>query len=167
MSYTGRVWLIPCLLLFTVFPLSGAAVSVIVVESGLHTELPGSESSNLWESGLMNALFDGGHIVSNVPITRSGEEFNQGEFPEELNSELNEALEGGMEYILLAFLDYEGYAEADIPRPTRISLKLFKVRPLKLIIEQQYRGTNFKSPGDVYTMAGNAARMLIPHFEKN
>jgi hypothetical protein len=164
--FAGRIWIGVSFIFFAAFPLSGAAISVIVAETGVREETPVSESSNLWESGLLDGFFDRGHIVSNAPIARLDGKTG-GDFPGELKEDLREALAGGMEFIVLVLLDYEGYSGPDTPRPRRISVRLFQLKPLKLITEQRYRGGDVKSPGEVFDMAKNTAGMILPHLANN
>jgi hypothetical protein len=155
-----RLWIGVSLAFLGAFPLRGAAISVIVAETGLRDDVPASESSGLWESGLLEGLFDQGHIVSNAPIARL--KGNPGkDFPEELRRDLDEALEGGMEFIIVALLDYEGDAGSGASRPQRISVRLFRLRPLQCIAEQRLQAGDIKKPEEVFSMAKNAAGMIL------
>jgi hypothetical protein len=165
MLFIRRIWIGLSLAVLAAFPLSGAAISVIVAETGLGEDIPASESSVLWESGLLDELFDRGHIVSNAPIARL-ESIPAG-FPRELGEDLEEALSGGMEFIILVFLDYGGYSGTDVPRPRNISARLFQLRPLKLVAEQDYRGNDVKSPADVFAMAKKTAGSMLLQLRNN
>jgi hypothetical protein len=160
------LWIGAALVVLGALPLQAAAISVLVAETGLRREVPVSESSGLWESGLLDGFFDQGHIVSNAPIARLEGKAGQ-EFPEELRGDLNEALEGGMEYMVLVLLDYGGYSGAGVPRPRGISIRLFRLRPLQCITEKHYPGGDAKKPEEVLAMAKNTAGILLPHLADN
>jgi hypothetical protein len=142
------------LLFFTVLgrPLSSATLNFLVVETGPVREsssgeglLPVSpvpfESSALWETCLLDVFFEAGHVVSNSPILRlagtgaadfpgrnsAGGEFPGGEFPREIRPELEEAIQGGADYLILVLLFY--HPEAD-PRtkPETVNLRIYSLR---------------------------------------
>jgi hypothetical protein len=166
MIFFRRLWIGVSLAFLSAIPLQGAAISVMVAETGLHGNIPVSESSGLWESGLLDGFFDQGHIVSNAPIARL--EGNPGkDFPEELRRDLNQALEGGMEFVVVVLLDYGGYAGSGAPQPQRISVRLFRLKPLQCITEQHYRGEGIKKPEEILAMARNTAGRILPHLTEN
>jgi hypothetical protein len=144
-------------------PLSAATVSVAVVETGLQEESPRSESSNLWENGLMDVFFDAGHIVSNAPLMRLPGK-PAAPFPEELRDDLAEAAAGGMEFLVLALLEYQETAAPE-SGPRHVSLRLFRIDPLKLIVEQDIRGGDARKAADVYALAKSAARGIATHIK--
>lgn len=78
-----------------------ANVFVRMYETGVAAEDPAIESSSAWEDGLLGALFDSGHIVSNADIVRL-------EVPElpQTGVGLAEALAGGAEYVIDVELEY-------------------------------------------------------------
>jgi hypothetical protein len=145
----------------SVFPVSAATVSFLVVETGI-AEDTAVESSSAWESGLMDVFFDAGHIVSNAPILRLSKEPEK-LFPDEVQGSFNEALEGGADFFVLALLEFQG--PPDNPKPRRISLRLFRTRPYQFIYEEQLNGSPQTVPGEEFTAARNAARAIISRLQ--
>lgn len=85
----------------TLLPVSASMFTVSVVETGIEAEAPSMEASIAWESGLIDALFESGHIVSNFPLLR-------GELPYEIDTSLfTSARDGGSQYLCLAVLEYD------------------------------------------------------------
>jgi hypothetical protein len=158
-------WSLAVLLIavFMVFPLSAATVSFMVIESGLPEESGSSSWSNLWESGLLDVFFDAGHIVSNAPVKRLGIKPRQ-TFPDEAKAEFDEAAAGGVEYFILALLDYPPPAGNEIPRPRNIVLRVFRVSPYRFLHEEQYAGTGAANMGDEFTNIKRSVRGLIAHL---
>lgn len=150
-------------LLFLAASLQAATVSFLVIETGLPAETESSLHSSLWESGLLDVFFEAGHIVSNAPIMRLSRKPAK-VFPDEAKADLDEALEGGAEYFILALLDYAAPAQTDIQKPTNINLRLFKTKPYKLIYEQQYADKSSQTLNDEFTSLKQAVRGLIPHL---
>lgn len=87
--------------LFLVVSAFPATVSVMVVESGLGEDAPPAQASSAWEAAIMDALFEGGQIVSNAPPQRSAElglpDPTYGWGP---------AREGGIGYVVVISLEY-------------------------------------------------------------
>jgi hypothetical protein len=146
-----------------VFPLSAATVSFLVIESGLSEEIGFSSWSRLWENGLLDVFFEEGHIVSNAPIKRLNTT-PQKEFPDEVVAALNEAVEGGFEYFILALLDYPPPAGTEIPHPRNIILRVFKAKSRQLLYEQRYAGTSFQNRNDEFARIKQSIRGLIPYL---
>ncbi|MDR2186129.1 MAG: hypothetical protein LBO80_10785 [Treponema sp.] len=145
-----------------VFPASAATVSFLVVETGI-AEGAAAESSGIWESGLMDAFFDAGHIVSSAPVLRlSGAPDKP--LPGEAEGSFNEALEGGADFFVLALLEFQD--SPDNPKPRRISLRLFSTRPRRFIYEEQLNGGPETVPGEEFAAARNAARAIVSRLQE-
>ena len=140
-------------------PLSASSISVMVVETGKIDPYPVSEFSRLWENGLMNAFFNGGHIVTNVPVIQIPSE-GSGELPEEVQPGFDEARDGGMEFFLLALLDYQGREG----KPEKIRLKLFGFRPLGMLYEEDLSAAPEASPKEIYANAEKVAKRIFPRL---
>ena len=114
-----------------------ANISVLILELGQNRE-PGNQYSILWENGLMDAFFDSGHIVSNSPIIQI-EETPDGDFPAEAERDFGVARAGGMDFFLIALIDYS--------TPT-VSLRLFDIKSAKMVLEQKYVVTTLRNTKD-------------------
>jgi hypothetical protein len=137
-----------------------ATVSFLIVETGLSADAGMNPHSGLWESGLLDVFFEAGHIVSNAPVMRLYGP-PAGDFPEEAQKELDEALEGGVEYFIIALLDYDA---SDSPRPRNISLRVFATNPRKMLYEQRYTDKSSMTLKDEYDNLKKVARSLISHL---
>jgi hypothetical protein len=147
-----------------VIPLPAAMVSFLVIETGL-PESSGSNSwSGLWESGLLDVFFEEGHIVSNAPIKRLGRT-SQNPLPEEVQAEFDEAAAGGADYFILALLDYPPPTGKEIPRPRNAVLRLFRIKPCRLLYEEGYAAGTALNITDEWTAIKQSVRELVPHLE--
>ena len=143
--------------------LFGATVSFLVLETGLEEAQGASRYSSLYESGLLDVFFDAGHIVSNAPILRLPGAPKQA-FPEEAMHDLEEAVEGGMEYFVLAQLDYAVPPGGTIEKPRNVFLRIFRLRPHKLIYEQRYDGKALPTMDDEFLEVRQRAGELTRHL---
>jgi hypothetical protein len=157
-----RTGLLIFLVLIPGLALRASGISLLVIETGRPgAERPG-ESSLLWENGVIDACFDAGHIVTNAPILRL-EKKPAGDIPGEARRELDEAARGGMEYLIIALLDYkrmDGNFALD-----RVSLTLFKTLPYRKIFEQAVSPLRPALPAEEQENARRAALSLISHIE--
>jgi hypothetical protein len=155
------------LAVLAVSPLFSSTLSIMVVETGVSERTPRLDASSLWEGGLMGECFDTGHIVTNAPILRL--ERNQVRvYPEERLLDIREALEGGVEFYILAVLDYDMRPQDDASssRPRSIALRFVQLLPRKTVLfEVQYPGNPDASLAEALQQAKNAARVLLSHFE--
>ena len=130
--------------------LCAANVSVLVIEAGQSGENTANQYSILWENGLMDALFDSGHIVSNSIKIQIGEK-PDGDFPAEAEREFNNAQEGGMDYFLIAIIDYAA---------PLVSLRLFDIKSTKMVFEQKFAVTTFRNIKDESDKIKAAAKAM-------
>jgi hypothetical protein len=91
------------------------------------------ESSSAWESGVLDALFDMGHIVSNTPI----------ETPSsfDIKETLHIARDGGADYVLVAQLNYTAIPDNTSQKraiPAMIHFFLYSVKTDQLIKQAIY-----------------------------
>jgi hypothetical protein len=140
--------------IFTVFPLGAATVSVLVMEAGNPGEQTG-QYSIMWENGLLEVLFETGHIVTNSPRVSLDEEPADG-FPNEAEKEFEGAKEGGMDYFLIAIVDY--------PR-SNVTLRLFKTNSPKMLHEQKYTVTTFRNIKEEYEKIKTAAGAMVVYLK--
>ena len=140
-------------------PLSAYMVSFIVVETGLPLEYPTADASQLWENGVLDVFFEAGHIVSNARIFRLEDAADRNALPESIQTEFNEAVEGGAQFFVLVMLDYFGPVNT-VPRPQEITIRLFGTRPYRLLLEQKYPGSISTPLSDELLAAKDAATRL-------
>jgi len=149
---------IALLLLVLIFPASASMVSFLVVETGLNTETAITQHSSLWEGGLMDVFFEAGHIVTNYPVERMEKKPAQ-DLSGIIRADFYEAAEGGAEYFILAFLEYQNIETTVIP--IGITLKLYKTNPQELIFEQTLPAGTGKTLNEEYQFAINAGRIIV------
>ena len=156
--------LLPVLLFFffVLLPINAFTVSFLVIETGLSLDSPSNQYSGLWESGLLDVFFESGHIVSNAAMMRL-EYKPEGEFPEEAQKDMDEALEGGVDFFIIAVLEFQNHGATDL-RPQSISLRMFRTSPLTMIYEGQYTGTQSRTLGEEYDNLRQAVRGLVPRL---
>jgi hypothetical protein len=144
----------------------GSTISFMVIETGIPEGIPTLDSSRLWEYALLDVFFSAGHIVSNAPILRAAERPDKN-FPEEARAFLNEALEGGAEFFVVAALDYQDPPQAGTGdlQPQKVSLRLFKTSPHRFLYSQEYSAQDLRHAGkDAISNARNVARVMAAHL---
>jgi len=130
-----------------------ANVSVLIMEAGQGET--GSQYPYLWENGLMDAFFDSGHIVSNSPkLQITGKP--DGDFPPEAERDFDNAQEGGMDYFLIALIDYS--------KPANVLLRLFDIKSTKMVLEQKYVVTTLRTTKDETDKIKEAAMKMAAHL---
>ena len=132
--------------------LFAANISVLVVESGENRE---AQYPVLWENGLLEIFFDAGHIVTNSPKIQIAEKVID-DIPSEAKREFDDAKDGGMEYFLIALIDYS------VPN---VILRLFDVRSTKKVLEQKYAVTTFRNTKDEADKIKAAIRVLAAQLK--
>jgi hypothetical protein len=144
----------------------GSTVSCMVIETGIREEIPTVDSSRLWEYALLDVFFDTGHIVSNAPILRVAEKPEKG-LPDAARASLNEALEGGAEFFVVAVLDYQNSPQTGTEslQPRNISLRIFKTTPYRFLYSREYAAHDIRIPGkDEVGSAMNVVRAIATHL---
>jgi hypothetical protein len=143
-----------------------ATISFMVIETGIREEIPTVDSSRIWEYALLDVFFDTGHIVSNTPIARVAQKPLKN-LPDEARAPMDEALEGGAEFFILAVLDYQNTPQAGTGQlqPRSISLRLFQTAPYRFLYSQEYNATDFRAAEkDEISNAMNIARTIATHL---
>jgi hypothetical protein len=145
-------------------PVSAYTVSFIVIETGLVQDDTVTESSHLWENGLMDTFFNAGHIVSNAHTIRIDREGIK-DFPDEVQADFDEAQQGGVDFFIMALLDYQGsggglQSPKTAVKPRQIFLKVFRVEPYQKVYEQRYS----EPIKDELAKAKSAATSILPHL---
>jgi hypothetical protein len=143
-----------------------ATVSFMVIETGIREDVPVADSSRLWEYALLDAFFDNGHIVSNTPIVRIAER-PQKNLPDEARVSLDEALEGGAEFFIVAVLDYQNRSTGGAAQlqPRNVSLRLFQTMPCRFLYSREYASADLRAAEkDEASSALNIARAMATHL---
>ncbi|GHV56243.1 hypothetical protein AGMMS49579_20580 [Spirochaetia bacterium] len=159
-----RLLALPFFLILMTLPLHGATISFLVIETGLWEDAKANEYSSLWENSLMEVFFEEGHIVSNSPVLRLAEKSDK-EFPDEATGEFSGAVEGGVDYFILAMLDFPATAGGKIRKPGDISLRLYKTRPYEFLYEERYAGRNNNNMNDEFVRVKQTVRRLLPYLK--
>ena len=171
---TKSLFIFSLLLAFCFLPLYAANISVMVIETGLNEDIERDTYQNIWESSLLDVFFDAGHIVSNAPGMRLMEKPRK-EFPDEARVDLAEAVEGGIEYFIVAMLDYPDVfnsvqldpSRQGMLRPENVSLKLYRTSPYKFLYEEKHSAATDRARltlGDEISQFKQTARGLISHL---
>lgn len=124
--------------IIALYPLGAANVSFLVMETGMNADDPNGNYSALWENNLLDVFFDMGHIVSNslkIQISQKP----AGDFPAEARRDYTSAREGGMDYFIIAIVDYKA---------PNVSLRLFNTKSSNMITEQKYAISSFRNTKD-------------------
>jgi hypothetical protein len=135
--------------------------------------------TEVWETGLLDVFFEEGHIVTNAQAfalkTAPGEAL-----PGEIKSYIAEAEEAGIDYFVLAYLNYATAADAattgantgrsfDPSKPVGIEFNLFNINPARHTSKRTWTQTidlrreNY-SAKDERAGARRAARSVIAHL---
>ena len=138
-----------------VLPLGAATVSVLVIETSLNTDSINSQYSELWENSLMDVFFDMGHIVSNSSRIWVNEK-PKGGLPAEARSDVKDAYEGGMNYFVIAIVNYD---------LSDVSLRLFNTKSLQMVVERKYEVTAFRNTKDENENIKKAARAMAAYLK--
>jgi hypothetical protein len=133
-----------------VFPLNAATISFLVMETGQNREDPAGQYPILWENGLLEIFFESGHIVTNFPKIKIDERPTD-DFPNEAERDFENAQEGGMDFFLVGIVDYT---------QAGVSLRLFSTKSPKMIQEQKYTVTSFRSTREEYENIKTAVKIM-------
>jgi hypothetical protein len=158
------------ILIMGFMPLMAATVSVLVIETGLPNGKGQSPSASVWESGVMDAFFDAGYIVSNAPSLQLDKP-PSAQLPIEARRQYEEAILGGADYFVIVQLNYPDQPNAAASQtqvkeqPKSVSITVFKVSSGELIYETPVDNRNFGNPNDEFLIAKQKAGTLILHIK--
>ena len=155
-----RIAVMAALLLLLSFPASASLVSFLLIETGLSEGAPSTQYASLWESGLMAVFFDAGHIVTNSPIARM-EKKPASDFSGFIETDFREATEGGAEYFVLGYLEFQNLGSG--VSLSGITIKLYSVDWQELIFERHFTAGRVNL-NEEYQSALNAGRIVISHI---
>ena len=144
-----RKTLVLLVFIAAITPASAANVSFLVIEAGLPNGQAASNQSNLWEEGLLDVFFESGHIVSNAPVLSIPHKPDAG-FPGEADKDFADAINGGMEYFVIAIISH--------PAPHNVSLRLFRTSSQDMLFEQTYSDSRHVSARDEHSAIMNSIR---------
>jgi hypothetical protein len=146
-------------MIFLVLTAHASMVSFFVIETGLSQEGERKRHSELWENTLLDVFFDAGYIVSNYPMIRLAS-IPDGNILDVVGFDLEEARDGGIDYVLITRLDYV----AGVQAPQEVSFYLFKTTQHRIIYEKQISG-NFNRPDRELTESlKSIIKELVPFF---
>jgi hypothetical protein len=166
----------PAILLTSYFvlfvsPLFCANVSVLIIETGLRNGRPVfySDMTDLWETGLMDVFFEEGHVVTNAQPFAMEKKPGK-ELTGEIQSYITEAEDTGIDYFILAYLNYQTISDRlfGTPKPADIEFNLFNINPSKCIWTQYIDlGQAARPKNEALSQAKKIARSLIMHLGDN
>jgi len=123
-----------------VFPLSATNVSFLVIETGLHQESRVDQYSAMWENGLFDVFFENGYIASNAPMMRLFDRPDE-TFPSEAERDFENAKSGGMDYFIIAVINYQTPRGTAIARAQNVILRLFNTQSEQMLHEKNHTVT--------------------------
>jgi len=172
MGFSKRYSMMVLFSLLLVFqPCFAATISVQVAEQGLSEDYPAVEASSAWEAGLLDSIFDAGHIASNGPLIRLGESADTGGISIS-NNEIEEARNGSADYIIYVLLEYRGPKKDDPMAkkirlfPFRSTVLLAQVLPFKVLYRRVYNTLEPSTAGtEDQKTAQMVARDTIAHLK--
>jgi len=153
---------IAVLLAILAFPASASMVSFQLVETGINERASSGQYSSLWESGLMAAFFDAGHIVTSSPVMRV-EDTPASDFRSWFQESFNDAVEGGAAYFVLGFLEYDTRGGRALP--VGIVLQVYDSNSGRLIYEQNFPAGTGGNNSEEFRLAQDAGRVIISHMK--
>ncbi|GMO42847.1 MAG: hypothetical protein Ta2B_23180 [Termitinemataceae bacterium] len=145
-----------------VFPIEAADVSVIVIETGLSQD-NASSLAGIWESGIMDVLFEAGHIVTNAQSIKIIV-YPVDAVPQEVRTSISEALEGGAQYFIIAVLNYNQNIEGKELQPIQVTLEVINLSNNKSLYKQVMSKPAAINPRDEFSYAQKAARIIMPYI---
>jgi hypothetical protein len=157
-----KKWFIALVLAgFFLGSLPAATVSFLIIEKGLSAESARPESSFYWESGMMDAFFDAGHIVSNAPIIRIKDKQADSALPREARRELDEARLGGADFFVVVTLDYHNNPAE---KPGEIRLSVYRVSTGQLLYETSCGGYVGARAEEEFQAVKKSAGKILPQI---
>jgi len=144
---------------FLVFSAEASMISFFVIETGLPQEGAINQHSLLWENTLLDVFFNEGHIVCNFPIMRF-EEKPEGEILQVAAFDIKEAMDVGIDYLILAQLNYV----PDSQMPGEILFFIYRITPHEKIYEKRITGKAYRSRIEEVNDLKLIVRELIPYF---
>jgi hypothetical protein len=159
--------ILPGLVIFVLcaLPAAAANVSFLVLEAGQGS--PSGQHSNQWENGIYEVLFDTGHVVSNA-IKMQIHGRPDDDLPAEAERDYIDAKEAGMDFFVVAIINYPERRGTGGMRPQNVILRLFSTRSEQTLYEQVYTyTTTSRNARDEYDSIKEAVREFAEHINDN
>jgi len=137
---------------------AAAMVSFYVVEAGLPENVE-IRHAEVWEDAFLDVFFDAGHIVSNAPILRLNSK-PQGDILKTVASNVVDSRDGGIEYLLIAMLDYT----PDLLSPGEITFYIYRNIPREQLLERVIPGKTYRSAKEELDDIKSIVRGLVPYI---
>jgi len=140
---------------FNIEAIEASMISFYVIETGLPENAERNRHSALWENAFMDVFFDNGYIITNYPMLRLGAKPEEG-IIKASGFDVDEAKDAGIEYILIAQLDYDSLLKG----PEEITFYLFTVAQHEIIYEKKISGRTYGQERDEF----NDLKTIIRDF---
>jgi hypothetical protein len=144
-------------------PAGAATISIMIIETGM-TDESAKRTADIWESGMMDAFFDEGHIVCNTPAIQIPN-LDDEELPKEARRNFEDADINGVDYFVIAQLNYSQNGSSVITGPDKVSLKLYRVSPYSILYKTSFPANSGIPASEEFSGAKNAARMLLTYIK--
>jgi hypothetical protein len=148
------------LLMLMALPASASMVSILLVETGLGESAPNTQYASLWEGGLMEAFFNAGHIVTNSPVARMAQKPDL-DLSGFIEFDFVDAVEGGADFFILAFLQFKNSARA--ASPELLCVKIYSTGTRELVYQETFSAGRANLT-DEYRHAQDVGRILLSHI---
>ena len=144
--------------IFLIFNAEAFMISFMVIETGL-SEGEHKQHSYNWENTLMDVFFDEGYIVSNSSMLSLAEKplLKMDNF---IIREVNEAKEGGADFLIVTLLDYMSKSDT----PDEVSIYVYKINPYTNIFERQIAGRIYRTEREEIEDIKIIIRGLVPRL---
>ena len=143
-------------------PSGAATISIMIIETGAVDEAAKSAAA-IWESGIMDAFFDEGHIVCNTPAIKLPS-LDDEELPKEARRNFEDADINGVDYFVIAQLNYSQTESSVITGPDKVSLRLYRINQYGMLHKTSYPVNPDLHVPEKFSGAKNAAQMLSTYI---
>jgi hypothetical protein len=166
-SYVLKKTIVPGLFIFIfcALPASAANVSFLVIETGQGS--PSGQYPNQWENAVYDVFFDAGHIVSNALKMQIPGRVRDN-LPAEAERDYIDAKEKGMDFFIVAIINYPEQRGTGPVIPQNVTLRLFSTRSEQMIYELVYTDTMVsRNTRDEYNSTKRAVSELLEYLNDN
>ena len=141
------------------FSASAYMVSFYVVEAGLPEHAENRQQTDLWENAFLDVFFDAGHIVCNAPVLRLDAK-PSGDIMRAVSFSLQDARDGGIEYILITMLDYT----PNLMSANEITFYIYNTSTRQILFEKKISGKSYKTAKEETDDIKSIVRGLVPYI---